>query len=171
MAEKKVKDEKKEKGIGNGFKIIIIILLALILLGGTAFAGFFIFFKNNNTPVVNTNNINGTNIAPQMLIEEKAYDLGEFTVNLADEGGRRYLKAKISLGYDKSNKKLAKELEEESMKPILRDGVNTVLTSKKSTDITQKGKEDIKKEIMDKLNPLFRNGRVINVYFSEILVQ
>lgn len=171
MAEKKVKDNKKEKGNGNGLKIIIIILLALILLGGAAFAGFFIFFKDNNTPVVNANSMSGTNIAPQLLIEESAYDLGEFTVNLADEGGRRYLKAKIALGYDKKNKKLAKEFEQESMKTILRDGVINVLTSKKSTDMTQKGKEDLKKEIMDKLNPLFKNGRVSNVYFSDILVQ
>ena len=170
MAEKKVKDEKKEKVNSNGLKIIIIIMLALILVGGAAFAGFYIFFKDNNAPVVNSN-MNGTNIAPQLLIEENAYDLGEFTVNLADEGGRRYLKTKIALGYDKKNKKLAKEFEQESMKTILRDGVISVLTSKKSTDMTQKGKEDMKKEIMDKLNPLFKNGRVINVYFSDILVQ
>ncbi|WP_055668108.1 flagellar basal body-associated FliL family protein [Desnuesiella massiliensis] len=174
MAEKKVnankKEKEKEKSSGSGLKIIIIILLTLILLGGAAFAGFFIFFKdNNNTQAVTPNVVNSNNIPTVLLIDENIFDLGEFTVNLSDEGGKRYLKAKISIGYDKKNKNLAKEMEPKKI--ILRDSVITVLTSKKATDMTQKGKEDLKKELLDKINPLFKDGRITSIYFDDILVQ
>ncbi len=156
---KKVKDNKKG---GNSLKIVIVVLLGLILIGGSVFAGAFIVMKRQPAAVsANTNE--------KSKVDEKTYDLKEFLVNLSDEGGKRYLKAKISIGYDKTNKKLDKEIEPKV--DVLRDAVNTVLRSKKTTDITPASTETLKKEIMDKLNPLLDNGRITNVYFYEILVQ
>jgi flagellar basal body-associated protein FliL len=96
--------------------------------------------------------------------------MDEFLVNLTDDGGKKYFKVKLYLGYNTKNKKnMDKELEEK--KPILRDAINSVLRSKKSVDITQKGVEDLKKEILARINPYLESGKAENVYFYDILVQ
>lgn len=164
--------EKKEKG-NNGLKIIIIVLLVIIIfiLG---FVGF-LLVKNASLSQNTNKTTKIVNFGEQQLaasaISTYTYNLDEFLVNLSDEGGKRFFKAKIYIGYETSNKKkMDKELEEKN--PILRDTVNTVLRSKTSSDITTKEKVDaLKKEIIDKINPCFTYGKVSNIYFYDILVQ
>ena len=93
----KEKVEGKEKG-GKGLMVVLFIL-GLIVLGGATFGGVYLFMKTNKT------------VSAQEVVVENAYvDLEEFTVNLADEGGKRYFKGELSVGYDKSNKKMAEEI-------------------------------------------------------------
>lgn len=176
MAEKKEKN--KEKGKGKGLTIVIIILLVLILVGGGAFAGWMIFFNKKDT-TTNTktsttavnqaavgSNVQGAGYEPS----DGTFALDEFLVNLADDNAKRYLKVKISLGYTtKSTKKLTAELTEKT--PEIRDAINSVLRAKKASDFTQKGVEDLKKEIINRVNIYLENGRFNNVYFNDILVQ
>jgi flagellar basal body-associated protein FliL len=163
-------EEKKEKKRGK-LKIILIALLAIAAVGGGAFAGYYFFSKSNNSqaktnvlPVQST--ANTTNVATA-VVSERTYSTDDFLVNLADDDGKRYLKVKVYLGYE--NKKLDKELD--TKKPIIRDAINSVLRAKKSTDFTAKGTEDMKKEILQRLNPLFANGQLDNIYFYDIIVQ
>lgn len=158
-------DEKKG---GKAFKIIIIVLLVLIVVGGGAFAGYyFILSKSNKSNVqvgqvpVNSAGVQGT------VVSSRTYNLGEFLVNLADEDGKRYIKVTIYTGYE--NKKLDKEFDEK--KPIIRDAVNSVLRSKQTKDFTSKGTEDIKTQILNRINPILTSGKVDNIYFYDILVQ
>lgn len=163
MADKKEKDK--------GLQIIIIILLVLILVFGLAFGGYFLFIKkDSDTASENTINSKAQNSAASE-VSPYTYSLDEFLVNLADEGGRRFFKVKLYIGYTaRDEKKIAKELEDK--KPILRDAINSVLRSKKSTDITsQKSVDDLKKEIINRINPYFQYGTVNNIYFYDILVQ
>lgn len=160
--------EGKEKG--NGLKIIIIILLVIIALG-LGFGGYMIFFnKNSANTATNSPSSNNTVINSANELSPYTYSMDEFLVNLTDDGGKKYFKVNLYLGYNTKNKKnMDKELEEK--KPILRDAINSVLRSKKSVDITQKGVEDLKKEILARINPYLENGKAENVYFSDILVQ
>lgn len=153
-------DINEKKG-GKTLRIIIIILLVLVLLGGGIFAGIFLFPKDD---------AKGSSAhATAINVEEKTYSLDGFLVNLADEGGKHYLKIDISLGYGLENKKLEKELD--SKKDVMRDNVISILRNKKPTDVTIKGTEDLKKEILDIINPLLNNGKLTNVYFKELIVQ
>ncbi|SUY47474.1 flagellar protein FliL [Clostridium putrefaciens] len=154
-------NDKNEKQGGKTLKIIIIILLVLVLLGGGIFAGIFLFSKDNTK--------GSTAQATEIKVEEKTYSLDDFLVNLSDEGGKHYLKINISLGYDVENKKLEKELD--SKKDVMRDSVISILRNKKSTDVTIKGTEDLKKEILDIINPLLNNGKLTNIYFKELIFQ
>lgn len=147
--------------------IIIIAVLALLTVGTGAFAAFLYFDKSNNKSNANATTKNVTANAATAPVSEKAFSADELVVNLADEGGKKYIKVNVALGY--SNKKLDKELE--TKKPLIRDAINSVLRSKKAADFTPKGTEDMKKELLQKINPMFEKGQIENIYFSDILVQ
>lgn len=186
MADKKNEQKNEQKNDQKGknpIKLIIIIVVILAVLGGGVYVGYtMVFGKKDAAKNAQTNN----NVATQptmaqtpngqiaitgnnqfVVLSKYNYDLGEFLVNLADPDGKRYLKAKISLGYD--NKKMPKELDEK--KVMIRDAVISVLRSKKAADFTEKGTDDLKAEILRRINPLLSSGQCNNVYFQDILVQ
>ena len=141
---------------GNGFKIVIIVLLVLVVVGGAAFGGMYISSKKS------------TKTAKVVEIVEVTYSLDEFLLNLMDEDGRRYLKAKVYIGYEE-NKKLTTELE--TKKPIIRDVVISTLRAKETTDFSAIGIESIKKELIASINPVLTKGKIAHIYFNDILVQ
>lgn len=142
---------------GNAFKIVIIGLLILVIIGGATFGAMYYFNKKNDT----------TTSKPEAIIEE-TYELGEFTINLIDDGGNGYLKVNVYIGYE-VNSKLTTELDEN--KPIIRDAVNTYIRSKKTTDFSVTGLDIIKKELISSINPSLTKGKITNIYFYDILVQ
>lgn len=153
--------EVKKPKVNSGlFKVIIIVFLGLILVGGAAFGGYYFASKDKPTTIV---------VQASSNVEEATHEAGEFLVNLADEDSKRYLKIKIVLSYDSTNKKFAKEVETKNH--VIRDAIINVIRGKKAADISQKGTEDLKKEILSRLNPLFNTGKLVNVYFYDILVQ
>lgn len=154
----------KEKGNGKGRKVLFI---ALFLIASTAFAFggyYFATKKYSNDMAVNTG---VAKRAP--LVEEGFMQLGDFTVNLADENSKNYIKANVYVSYPIKNKKLAKEMEER--KSTLRDAVNLELMSKRSTELDVKGVEKLKKELSDKINSKLYKGEIMNVYFDNIIIQ
>jgi flagellar FliL protein len=164
-AKANVKAEKSKSGSGTNILLIVVIvvLTALIVCGGSFAGYFFLIQKNmpsNNTTTVASSNKNG--------VADSTYAFSDFLVNLSDKDDKRFLKIKIYLGYN-TNKKLDAELK--SKDAILRDSINSVLRSKKSTDFTDTGTETLKKDIMDRVNPLLNTGRISEVYFYDILVQ
>lgn len=102
---------------GNVFKIVIIVLLILVIIGGATFGAMYFYSKKNSSVAAK----------PKVIIEQ-TYPLGEFTINLLDDSGKRYLKVNVYIGYE-INKKLTLELDEN--KPIIRDAVNTYIRAKK----------------------------------------
>lgn len=173
MSEKK----KENKSSGGLVKIVIILLILIIVLLG-AFSSYILFFgglsklhiSSNNTSTNTNNNNTADTISPA---DENTYSLDESIINLSDTDSQRYVKVKVSFGYSEKNSKLKAELESEDVnkKPILSDAVNSVLRSKKASDFTDKGIADIKHEIIDKVNPALKNGKITNVYFDELVVQ
>ena len=96
------------------------------------------------------------------------YPLDTFIVNLADKGGKRYLRISIDLELD------GEELESEVKKrlPQVRDSILTILPTKRFEDInTTKGKTDLRDQMLSKLNGLLARGKITNIYFKEFVVQ
>jgi flagellar protein FliL len=149
-----------KKNSGNLLKIIIIILLLLILIGGGILGGFIIAGRSNTSP--------DTPPKPKAIVEA-TFSVDELLLNLADPDSRRFIRTNIVLAYDSKNKKLATELE--SKKAIIRDSISYVLRGKKASDFTQKGADDIKKEIINIVNPHLKNGRLTNIYYYDIIIQ
>lgn len=96
------------------------------------------------------------------------FPLDLFTVNLLSESGRRYLKVEMNLELE--GEELALELE--SKKPVLRDIIIRILSSKSLEEIsTAKGKETLKEQIVTELNTRIKDGKIKNVYFVDFVVQ
>jgi len=149
----------KPKG-GNSLKIVIIVLLVLVVVGGAAFGGMYFAGKKGASAA--------TTKAKVVEVNEITYSLDEFLVNLMDEDGRRYLKAKVFIGYE-DNKDLTTELD--TKKPIIRDAVISSLRSKKTTDFSATGIDTIKNELIARINPTLTKGKIFHIYFNDILVQ
>ena len=115
------------------------------------------------------------------------YPIAGRVVNLADPGGRRYLKVSLSLEF---NEQLAEDdgggghggagspLETwrtgiaHEMGPLLQDALTTVLASKTSAELlTPEGKEHLREEIIHHINEVLHAERIRNVYFTDFIIQ
>ena len=124
----------------------------------------------------------------------KIVDTGSKIVNLADPGGRRYLRATVALEVMPPTEVLeamnatpaaAAEGEAEAdpilteyndeinaLLPIINDTITTALSSKTFESIyTAEGKDLLREEIKEQLNTRLPELQVIAVYFTEFVVQ
>ena len=105
--------------------------------------------------------------APMITVGEM-FPLDTFVVNLADAGGKRYLRATMQL-------ELAPEEHAETLEqrlPQIRDVVLTILPTKEFKDIrTVEGKSTLRTEILDRLNEMLNGEIIANIYFTEFVIQ
>jgi flagellar FliL protein len=96
------------------------------------------------------------------------FSLETFIVNLADKGGKRYLR--VTMDLELGNPELETELTKRL--PQVRDSVLMVLPSKRFEDISSAdGKLALRDEILDVLNGFLTQGQVSKIYFKEFVVQ
>jgi flagellar FliL protein len=89
------------------------------------------------------------------------------TVNLADPGGRRYLKLAMEV---EVNSDVSRDIKAQA--PRIRDAVIMLLAGKNYSDIaTPDGKVMLKAEVAARLNQIFGAQRVIRVYFTDFVVE
>jgi flagellar FliL protein len=96
------------------------------------------------------------------------FPLETFIVNLADKGGKRYLRITIDLELDSA------ELESEVAKrlPQVRDSILTILPTKRFEDISSaQGKTALRDQILERINGMLARGQITNIYFKEFVVQ
>jgi len=94
--------------------------------------------------------------------------LGPLIINLKDEGGRYYLKTTIVLEVGK------KEEAEELSKKIspLTDAIISLVSDKNPEELkVPKAKENIKQELLAKLNQHSGPAKIRRIYFDEFLYQ
>lgn len=174
-------ENKTEKAGSSKLKTIIIFILVLAVVGAGVFIGYNKFLKKGN----NNSNVQNQAVqtsAPQaqsqgqsssdssylsQVVSSKTFQLDEITVNLSDQDAKRYLKADVYLGYDE--KKLTDELTDK--KPVVMDAVIGILSSKKASEIVPKNMDNIKMQIIQKINPMLEDGKLSNVYFTNLIVQ
>ena len=96
------------------------------------------------------------------------FPLDTFIVNLADKGGKRYLRITIDLELD------GKELESEVAirLPQVRDSILTILPTKRFEDISSaKGKTALRDQMLARINGMLARGQITNIYFKEFVIQ
>ena len=172
------KDKNEEKDNGGGNKlilIIIVVLLLLLLIIGGAVAYFLLASDEEQTPEQQQNSgkkseqkVENTQKDSESLEIGPIYPLAPFTVNLKSSGATRYLKCTLNLEIDAPET----QPELDKMKPLIRDMIIRILSSKTVPEIsTAKGKEKLKEEIKKNLNPKIATGEIRNVYFTAFVIQ
>lgn len=145
---------KSNKGV-----LIILFILGLLVLGGAVFGGVYLFMKTKNTID-----------AQEVIIENKYMELQEFTVNLGDEGGKRYFKGVISLGYDSTKTKLEEELKGKEV--VIRDDIIFYFKSQKADYINNVENADaMKKQLIDTINKDLTKGKITDIRFKSMIIQ
>jgi flagellar FliL protein len=172
------KNEGKDNGSGNKLiLIIIVVLLLLLLIIGGAVAYFLLASDEEQTPEQQQQQNSGKKTEQKVEKTQKdsesleigpIYPLAPFTVNLKSSGATRYLKCTLNLEIDAPET----QPELDKMKPLIRDMIIRILSSKTVPEIsTAKGKEKLKEEIKKNLNPKLATGEIRNVYFTAFVIQ
>lgn len=160
MAERNGEEEKEVTQKPKGFRLMKWIILAALIavIGGGAYAAWVFYFQGNADKPAEV----------EQPVEKATFSMDTFLVNLADPGGKRYLKVSMNLVVTS-----AQTVEEFTARNSeLRDVVLMLLSSKKYDDIaTYAGKTTLKQEIIAQLNRKLTQGQAEDVYFTEFLVQ
>ena len=163
-------------------KVLIIIIAVFVLMVGMMGAGFFFIWKQMNNAVaqVQIQQQAGEEAdteetpAEQEVSIGPTYKLDTLIVNLADQGGKRYLRVTMEFELKPGENLEANEVVEEIEKrlPQIRDTILMILPSKQYADIaTTEGKIALRDEIIAKLNTFLKKGQITTIYFTEFVVQ
>jgi len=152
---------KKKSAAGK----FIIVLGILVLLGGGGAAAFFAFRKPT-TPATGDPTPKKDAKAPTGIISFEP-----FVVNLADPGAQHFLR--ISVRLIVADEEEAKKIEESQVQLMrLRSGIVDLLTSETSEHIVSAdGKAVLKKEIAERAAKIVEPIEVVDVLFSDFVVQ
>jgi len=141
-------DNEKKKG--PVFIILILLLVLTILLVAVGAAYYFLVIYD------------GSSSAHKPIYKTT---LDTYTVNLADNNFRRYIRLTVTLEYD--YEKLSKEIEEK--KHRINDAVISYLTTKRAADMTDK--EVVRQDLEGVINSILTSGQVTGLYFEEFIIQ
>ncbi len=159
---KEEKSEKKKKKLFS--------LKSLLFCGGMLIAllmGSYLLVEKVLAPSVSVKE-NSPGFFKKGTLKTVIYPFEPIIVNLAGTGAKKYLKVTINLELDNSD-----AVEEIKMLlPRLIDSLIAFLSSKTLSEIEDtKGKVNLKREIITQFNAELSTGRIINVYFTEFIIQ
>ncbi|WP_054031322.1 flagellar basal body-associated FliL family protein [Desulfatitalea tepidiphila] len=155
-------------------KTLVIVLAAVVLVIAVMGGGFFLMWTKMNTTLAQMQMQNAAeNEAEETPKEEEVtigpiYKMETLIVNLADQGGKRYLR--ITMELELSAPEVMEEIN--NRMPQLRDAILMVLPSKQYSDIgSTEGKIALRDELIAKINGILKKGTVTTIYFTEFVVQ
>lgn len=171
MAEETKEQEESQEGGGGKKKLIIILVAVLLLLGGGGAAAYKFLVLDKQKEQENKKEKKAEKIVEELKnIEDLGvtFDVGTFIVNLQDKDADRYLKVTIVL--DVQDDKVKAELEKRL--PQVKDAITTLLFTKSSQELrTAEGIEELKEQILKRVNAILPIGGVKNVYFTDFVIQ
>lgn len=158
-----VKKKSKLPLIGSGVVVLAGAVVALWYLGVGPFAGGAARHSEAKAAIEEHGGEHDQKEAKSNAI----LALEPFIANLADDGGRRYLKATFQIDFGS-----AVPGNMQARLPQVRDLLLTLFTSKTFDDIrTPEGKQQLREEIIARINQVLDRDVVKAVYFTEFIVQ
>ena len=144
---------------GGGLKKILIFVLPVLVIAGGG--GWWMFGRGGESVAAEEINLEARGLVP----------LETFLVNLSDQGGNRFLKATIQLAFPSAAE--AKHVEENAaLMGHARSAILELLTQQTATVlVTTEGKTKLKEQIRAALEPVLKKQKVVDVLFSEFVVQ
>ena len=168
MADENAQAAENAGGNKKGILENKFVMLAAILLvqGGMAFAAAKFFIAPASQPVTAETDAEGGE--GEERVRGQLVSFEEMVVSLSSSGRARYLKTTIAL--EAENSKVAAEVE--ARMPELRDVAIMRLSSRTPDELrSTEGKEAVKAELKEALKSMLDDGEVLNVYYSDFVVQ
>jgi len=170
--EEQVPTPKKQGGSAIG-KMLLMVVLALVSSAGGGVVSFVLISRTLNAqakPAEKPEKAEQEKIA-EMLEKSAVIPLEPFVVNLADTDAARYLRIKITLMVDDKTK-LKEVAENQALQLKVRDVILQSLTAKHSQElINTEGKNNLRHEIQEKVAMYFRAPKLVDVMFTEFVIQ
>jgi len=152
-------------------KVLILLIGVLVIFMVGMGGGLFLMWNKLSAMNVQANNGNGDQPDQEALLENPLgpiVSLETFIVNLADKGGKRYLR--LTMDLELGNPEMESEIQKRM--PQVRDSILMILPSKRFADISSvEGKIALRDEILAGLNSFLLQGEVTKIYFKEFVVQ
>lgn len=149
------------------FIVLGVVLLMVVGMGGGLFMMWTKMSAINTQIATAAEGKDGQKATDQLMIGP-IMALDTFIVNLADAGGKRFLRVTIDL--ELNNPELQEEVK--TRLPQVRDAILMILPTKKFDDISStEGKIALRDELLASLNQFLTTGQINNIYFKEFVVQ
>ncbi len=148
--------------------MLIIIISVVVLFMAMVGAGFFILWNKISQMPLDPSKVETLPVEEEENIIGPLYALDTMIVNLADHGGKRYLR--VTMALELSDPEAVVTIQ--NRLPQVRDAILMILPTKNYDDVsTSDGKIALRNQVMEKINSLMTKGRVNNIYFTEFVVQ
>lgn len=147
--------------------LIVVVSIAVLMMGVVS-TGFFILWNKISQLPRDPSRVQEMPVQEEGVTVGPLYSLDTMIVNLADHGGKRYLR--VTMALELSERAAISAIE--SRMALVRDAILMILPAKAYEDIhTNEGKAALRAELIEKINGLMPRGRVNNIYFTEFVVQ
>ncbi|BBO79802.1 hypothetical protein DSCO28_03680 [Desulfosarcina ovata subsp. sediminis] len=148
--------------------MLIIVGSVVLLFTGAVAAGFFILWNKISQIPPPAPPAAEINVEEEENVIGPLYALDTMIVNLADHGGKRYLR--VTMALELSDPDAVSSIE--NRLPQVRDAILMILPTKNYADVSStEGKIALRNELMTTINSLMTKGQVNNIYFTEFVVQ
>jgi flagellar FliL protein len=155
-------------------KAMIMALGGVVLLFAMMGGGFFMMWQKMNASIAQIQSANtkdakgGHGAKEEEEVVKPTHKLDTMIVNLADQGGKRYLRVTMEL--ELSGPEVLEEITKKL--PQIRDTILMILPSKQYTEISStEGKIALRDELIAKINALLKKGTITTIFFTEFVVQ
>lgn len=143
--------------------VLLIVLLVNLLAGGGAVA--YVLTRPSTATAEGGGGPAAMTMDPTDFVVK---DMPAFILNLSDDDGNRYLKLTLTV-------RLRNELARErfiTLEPAVRDRFIQHITSLRMSDLaTPEQKKDLKRDLTEQANEVTIRGDVVDVYFTEFVIQ
>ena len=146
---------------------LLLVLLLVLVLGGAGGGGWYAYTRYFAPPPPAQGQAGA---APQAASSAPPayHEMETFLVNLADAGGKRYLKVTMKLEVRPAP--AVKDIADRSFE--VRDAVIQILTAKEYQDVASpQGKAGLKQEITARINRIVKTAQVRDIFFTDFLIQ
>ncbi|MCD6287995.1 MAG: flagellar basal body-associated FliL family protein [Candidatus Hydrogenedentes bacterium] len=153
--------QSEKKGGGLPLKLIIPLVAVLVGAGAGVGLALFVLVPRMKPP-------EEVKTAKPLAETEKLVQLQQIIVNIESQYGTDFLVVDITLvcADDKSQELVNNSLD------AIRDALSAMLSTKKYEDVQGVvGREQLKREIKDKLNGILGSGTIAKVYIPNLVVQ
>jgi len=148
--------------------LIIILLVVLLAVGGGGVVILKMMSKPSDESGTSARKKTRSRRAQSVQQARHKFAMQPFIVNLADPGGRRYLKVALLLRF--SDKALNEEIKDRLGE--FRSAIILLLSSKRFKDIaTMRGKIKLRNELINVINKRLEGAKVYTLYFTDFVVQ